>query len=127
MSPFLAQLDPIVWAAILTLIGVVVGHLISGWGKRQDHELAAVKLTVDTLQAQVKDLRGEVDGLRVELREAERRARISGEHYSAALAFVRVLIVRLLAANDTLRAAGLDEVPVPAPPDMIAPDMTPLD
>lgn len=125
MPSVLAQLDPTIWAAILVLIGVLVGHLTAAWGKRQDHELATVKLTVDVLQTQVEGLREEVDGLRAEVREAEKRTRIVSEHLSAALAFIRVLTIRLLAANDLLRAHDLDPVPVPEVPELIAADMAP--
>ena len=125
MPALLAQLDPTIWAAILVLIGVLVGHLTSAWGKKRDQDLATVKLTVDVLQTQVDGLREEVEGLRAEVREAEKRTRIVSEHLSAALAFVRVLMIRLLAANDLLRAHDLDPVPVPEVPELIVADMAP--
>lgn len=114
MTHLLTQLDPMVLVALVGLVGVVIGHLISGWGKKADHELAALKTTVDALMLRVDDLQGEVVELRGEVRDAEKSRRLAWEKYSAAIAYLRVLAIRLTSVGAT----------VPDPPELIAPDLT---
>ena len=114
--------EPVV-LAVIALIGVLVGHLTTGWVKHEDKELGVLSLTVDTLMKRVDDLQEEVSGLRAEVREAEKNRRLAWEKYSASVAYIRILLLRLTSAGQTITAQGLPWPPVPDPPDIVAVDM----
>ena len=114
--------EPVV-LAIIALIGVLVGHLTTGWVKHEDRELGVLQLTVDTLMKRVDGLQEEVTGLRAEVREAEKNRRLAWEKYSASVAYIRILLLRLTSAGQTITGQGLPWPPVPDPPDIVAADM----
>lgn len=110
--------SPIVWAAIFTLIGVLVGHVTGAWGKKRDHALAGLQASVEVLRAEYDRLSSEVRTLREEMEKTRKSKRLLQEKYSAAVIHIHALTV-------TLVLHGVPPDDIPAPPALISVDMQP--
>jgi hypothetical protein len=111
----LAQIDPIVWVALIGLAGVLVGHVITGWSKKQDRDLAALDATVQALREEVNRLTEKVGVLEGKLGE-------EGKRYRAALRWSRDLHATIDGMIPLL-PEGVGRPPIPNPPDIIRDDL----
>ncbi|MSS84475.1 hypothetical protein FYJ24_06800 [Actinomycetaceae bacterium WB03_NA08] len=104
--------SPVFWGAVMALLGVLAGHWQARSSSHEENELAGLKASVEVLRAEYSRLNDEVKELRLQMEGERKRYRKLSEKYSAAIAYIQILWVRL------------GEYP-PAP-DLIAEDMTPL-
>lgn len=110
--------SPVVWAAAFGLVGVIVGHFVSARSKSRDHDLEALRASVEVLRAEYDRLSTEVKTLREEMEVTRKSKRLLQEKYSAAIIHIHALTVRL-----TLEGVPPDQIP--GPPSLIAEDTQP--
>lgn len=73
-----------VLVALVGLVGVVIGHLTGGWGKKKAHELEGLQASVSVLQAEYKRINSELKELR-RLCEKDRQTLESERIYTLVL------------------------------------------
>lgn len=125
-------MNPAVWGPSLAFIGLVIGHLTAGWGKKKDHELAALQTSVEVLRAEykrlndeVRELRTEVDTARAEADVAHKGKRKVEEKLSAWISWHGLVTMRWEGLRLRLDAAGVEYGEFPALPRLLAVDMEP--
>lgn len=115
--------EPLVLAGIIGLLGVALGSFLRRRTEAEQHDLSALKVTVEAMQMRISNLSGEVDGLRKQVAAAEKERRLAWEKYSAALAYIRLLLSIIAGEKPVLETHGLTAPEVPDPPDNISIDM----
>lgn len=113
--------SPVFWGALMTLIGVLVGHRWNAQTKREDRDLAAIQTTVQILRAEVDRLSEEVTALRAEMDSTRKRHRVLGEKYSAATTWIVRVRIIWQAVKARLGADLVDELP--DVPEIVAVDL----
>lgn len=121
MTAFLQ--DPYVMVALVGLVGVALGHILSTWGKKQDVNLSKLQLNVSFLQAEYERLNKEVDDLRKALDSTRRSERILKEKLSAALTDSATIRIAVIAAKTRLAAEGVWTADLPPVPEIIRSDL----
>lgn len=116
-------LEPIVITGIVGLVGVLVGSFLRRRSESEQHDLSVLKATVEAMQTRISHLSTEVDGLREQVRAAEKERRLAWEKYSAALSYIRLLLSIIAGEKPVLKIHGLTPPEVPDPPENISIDM----
>lgn len=55
--------NPVAFGAVTAFVGIVVGHLTTGWGRRKEYGLSALSASVQVLQAEHDRLSKKVEEL----------------------------------------------------------------
>ena len=115
--------DPYVMVALVGLIGVALGHILSSLRKKQETDLSKIQVNISFLQAEYERLNKEVEELRKDLDATRRSERLLKEKYSAALTDSATLRIAVVSAKKRLAAEGVETAEIPPVPELICADM----
>ena len=142
--------SPQIWGAGIGLIGIIIVQYVLNRRNRKELEiaaatlaveretkkdeadLAAIRVTVDILRAEVErqsgdvtKLRAEVETLRADIEGTRKKYRILSEKYSSAVTYILVLLTSGRGLLARLDIAGVAHGEIPPPPDNLVADLAP--
>ena len=142
--------SPQIWGASIGLIGIIIVQYVLNRRNRKELEiaaatlaveretkkdeadLAAIRVTVGILRAEVErqsgdvtKLRAEVETLRADIEGTRKKYRILTEKFSSAIAYIVSLTTAAGGLFARLDAAGVPHGDIPAPPSNIVGDLAP--
>ena len=120
------DMDPLVVNALIGLVGVVVGSVMSTWTSRksaaESNRLAELTLVTDTMQDELKRFAARVEALETKVRLLESDLEQSRRLYQRAVDYIRGLLA-VLHATRGLVPEGVCAPETPPVPDEIAQDI----
>ena len=118
-------MDPLVVNALIGLVGVVVGSVMSTWTSRksaaESNRLAELTLVTDTMQDELKRFAARVEALEAKVRLLESDLEQSRRLYQRAVDYIRGLLAVLHATRCLVPDGVCPETP--PVPDEIAQDI----
>ena len=120
------DMDPLVVNALIGLVGVVVGSVMSTWTSRksaaESNRLVELTLVTDTMQDELKRFAARVEALETKVRLLESDLEQSRRLYQRAVDYIRGLLA-VLHATRGLVPDGVCAPETPPVPDEIAQDI----
>lgn len=115
--------NPVAFGAVTALVGIVIGHLTTGWGRRKEYGLSALSASVQVLQTEHDRLSKKVEELEQSVEWHRDEYLIIKKKYTVATAYVGTLQTLWESTSIQLDEAGCEYGEFPPVPALIAADL----
>lgn len=115
--------NPVAFGAVMSALGLVIGHLTTGWGRRKEYGLSALSASVQVLQTEHERLSKKVEDLEKSVDWHRGEYLVIKKKYTVAVAYIGTLQTLWDSATILLDEAGCEYGEFPPVPALIADDL----
>ena len=115
--------NPVAFGAVTALVGIVIGHLTTGWGRRKEYGLSALSASVQVLQTEHDRLSKKVESLEKSVDWHRGEYLVIKKKYTVAVAYIGTLQTLWDSAAIRWDEAGCEYGEFPPVPELIVGDL----
>ena len=115
--------DPLFWGAIMGVLGVVLGAVLTRLSKKEENGVASLQAAVEVLRAEYKRLNDEVQQLRRDITTAHATQAQAEFKYGVVTAYTAGIIISARVHFERLDELGVVHGQLPVPPAIVWDDL----